>query len=183
MSKYRDVSFNPRRISQPKANAEMRILAEKLGGEMQGRWWVAIPGAWPSIVGGSYRGYPVKVTGLFHMMPGDRAHSVSLILSLPAETEHHLKLQNFVSVRFAFYVDLEQTDGMPTYSMDDELAEKLLPPEIHAKLVHSGLDFVLTLSHDRLVLSVYGLYEHTLHLQLLDLLADMADALVDTQAS
>lgn len=166
-------------VSSSQANKELKLLAAELDSALQGQFSADMFSATPKIEA-EYKGFPVWVAGMNHGIFGYDI-SVSLIVLLPRPTDYRLKLQNVVSVRHSFFVDIENLANVePYHNMDEDLLEKVLPYALLQYLQESKIDFVITITADRVVLSMYGLYDHQVYLSLLDILIDMARALMDS---
>lgn len=158
-------------------NAELESLAASLGAQIKGQFADSFFGTTPTI-DAHYQGFPVRVFGMNHGMGGRNSVSISLIILLPQMTPYKLKMQNVVSMRYNAFVDLAQTNMSPVHNMSTELLAEFLPLTVQQDLQNTNMNFVLTLEQDRLVLTVYGAYQHQLYLNILGLLVSMADVLV-----
>lgn len=173
--KFGDIQLDPVRIPDHRMNDELALLAKELKTEMVGHFTHSYYAERP-MMEAIYKGFRCKIVGLTH---GNGGLSVSIVLLMPKSTRFNLRLQNVVGVRINHYVDLERTEAEPVYNMTDEIAFRVLHPVIHYELLRSGLDYLLTITDDRITLTAYHAYQHKLYLDLLDLLIIMASTLME----
>lgn len=174
---YGHDGLSPIPVPQNRTNEELEKLAARLGATLEGRFslsWTSKPQ-----IRAKYAGLTVHVIGLSTGYGGETGTAISIMLKLPKPTPYSMKVQNVTSVRICFFTDLEQTDGVPVYNMDDDIARKVLPPETHQMLLLSGLPFNLIIVNDRVVLTVYGSYQHEVYLELLEILSRVCTSLME----